>query len=31
MELTELKDRIIDSFTGTEKQLTQILEMIEQD
>lgn len=31
MELTELRDRIISSFTGTQADLEEILEIIEQD
>lgn len=31
MELTELKDRIISSFEGTEEDLNQVLDLVEQD
>jgi len=31
MELTELKDKIVASFKGTKKQLTEILELVEND
>jgi hypothetical protein len=31
MELTELKDKIISSFTGSEKDLNQVLDLVEKD
>ncbi|AQQ72019.1 hypothetical protein SMSP2_02398 [Limihaloglobus sulfuriphilus] len=31
MELTELKDKIISSFTGSEKDLHQVLDLVEED